>query len=99
MRRTCTRRHLLIGTCGAMAVACAPSSRPAPPVIPPGTMGSIADIEGRVGGRVGVFALDTGSGRMVAHRPDERFAMCSTFKWALAAAVLVRVDRAQLSLS
>ncbi|MDF2695100.1 MAG: Beta-lactamase, partial [Labilithrix sp.] len=33
-----------------------------------------------------------------AYRPDERFAMCSTFKWVLAAAVLGRVDRAQLSL-
>jgi beta-lactamase class A len=62
-------------------------------------MGSIADIEARVRGRVGVFALDTGSGRKVSHRPDERFAMCSTFKWALAAAVLARVDRAELSLS
>jgi beta-lactamase class A len=51
-----------------------------------------------VGGRIGVFALDTGTGRQIAHRPDERFAMCSTFKWALAAAVIARVDRAQLSL-
>jgi beta-lactamase class A len=47
---------------------------------------------------VGVFALDTGTGREIAHRADERFAMCSTFKWVLAAAVLARVDRAQLSL-
>ncbi|WP_211365411.1 serine hydrolase [Polyangium fumosum] len=31
-------------------------------------------------------------------RPDERFAMCSTFKWALAAAVLARVDHRQPSL-
>jgi beta-lactamase class A len=47
---------------------------------------------------VGVFAVDTGTGRQLAHRADERFAMCSTFKWVLAAAILVRVDRAQLSL-
>jgi beta-lactamase class A len=51
-----------------------------------------------VGGRVGVFALDLGTGRQLAHRPDERFAMCSTFKWVLAAAILARVDRAELSL-
>jgi beta-lactamase class A len=51
-----------------------------------------------VGGRVGVFALDTGSRNYLAHREDERFAMCSTFKWALAAAVLARVDRGELSL-
>ncbi|MFZ5786017.1 MAG: class A beta-lactamase [Acidobacteriota bacterium] len=59
---------------------------------------ALAEIEARVGGRVGVLALDTGSGRELAHRPDERFAMCSTFKWALAAAVLARADRGLLSL-
>ena len=59
---------------------------------------SIADIEAKVGGRVGVFAVDTGSGKVVAHRPDERFAMCSTFKWVLAATVLAQVERNMLSL-
>jgi beta-lactamase class A len=47
---------------------------------------------------VGVFALDTGNGRQISHRADERFAMCSTFKWVLAAAILTRVDLGQLSL-
>lgn len=70
----------------------------APTAIPVGASRTLAEIEARVGGRVGVFALDTGSGRQLTHRPDERFAMCSTFKWALAAAVLERVDGAQLSL-
>jgi beta-lactamase class A len=42
--------------------------------------------------------LDTGSGRQLAHRPDERFAMCSTFKWVLAAAILARVEHGQLAL-
>ena len=59
---------------------------------------SIADIEARVGGRVGVFAVDTGSGKVLAHRPDERFAMCSTFKWVLAATVLAQAERNLLSL-
>lgn len=99
-----TRRQLLLGTLGALATACAPSpiSAPAdvPRVRPPsrGELAELAAIEARVGGRVGLFALDTGTGRQLAHRPDERFAMCSTFKWALAAAVLARVDRAELSL-
>lgn len=57
---------------------------------------SIADIENKVGGRVGVMALDTMSGETLEHRADERFAMCSTFKWILAAAVLERVDRGEL---
>ena len=45
----------------------------------------LADIERRNGGRLGVFAIDTGSGRTLAHRADERFLMCSTFKGLLAA--------------
>ncbi|MFM0040850.1 class A beta-lactamase [Paraburkholderia sediminicola] len=52
----------------------------------------LADIERRNGGRLGVFAIDTGSGRTLAHRADERFLMCSTFKGLLAALVLARVD-------
>jgi beta-lactamase class A len=59
---------------------------------------SFADIEASLGGRIGVFALDTQSGAHLAHRADERFAMCSTFKWVLAAAVLARVDRRELLL-
>jgi beta-lactamase class A len=50
-------------------------------------------IEARHGGRLGVAALDTGSGRHLEHRADERFALCSTFKFLAAAAVLERVDR------
>jgi beta-lactamase class A len=52
----------------------------------------IAAIEARVGGRIGVAALDTGSGRRLDYRADERFPMCSTFKFLAAAAVLKRVD-------
>lgn len=53
----------------------------------------LAALERRHGGRLGVAMLDTGSGRRVAHRGDERFLMCSTFKLLLVAAVLARVDR------
>ena len=58
----------------------------------------IADIERRYGGRLGVFAIDTGSGRTLAYRADERFLMCSTFKGLLAAQVLARVDAGKESL-
>jgi beta-lactamase class A len=43
-------------------------------------------------GRLGVSVLDTSSGKTLRHRADERFAMCSTFKFLLAAAVLKRLD-------
>jgi beta-lactamase class A len=58
----------------------------------------LADIERRYGGCLGVFAIDTGSGRTLAYRADERFLMCSTFKGLLAAQVLSRVDEGKESL-
>jgi beta-lactamase class A len=49
-------------------------------------------IEARVGGRLGVAALDVKSGQRLGYRADERFPMCSTFKAMAVAAVLKRVD-------
>lgn len=54
---------------------------------------SLAAIEARHGGSLGVFGLDTSSGARIVRRANERFAMCSTFKVPLVAAVLARVDR------
>lgn len=53
---------------------------------------ALSQLERREGGRLHVFALDTGSGRSLAHRAEDRVLMCSTFKALLAAAVLARVD-------
>lgn len=55
----------------------------------------LAALEARAGGRLGVAALDTGTGRRIAHRGEERFPMCSTFKVLLAGAVLARVEKGQ----
>jgi len=52
-------------------------------------------IESAVGGRLGVAVLDTATGRTVGQRLDERFPMCSTFKWLVASLVLQRVDAGQ----
>ena len=80
---------MLSGAC-ALAVATAQAGR----AVRSDVSLSIADIEARLGGRIGVAALDTGTGARLAHRGGDRFAMCSTFKWMLAAAVLARHDRA-----
>jgi beta-lactamase class A len=48
--------------------------------------------------RLGVAALDTGSGRRLRFDANSRYAMCSTFKLPLAAAVLAGVDRGRFSL-
>ncbi|GAA0198775.1 class A beta-lactamase BlaA [Actinomadura yumaensis] len=51
------------------------------------------DLETRWGGRLGVAALDVGSGVRALWRSQERFPFCSTFKPFLAAAILQRVQR------
>jgi len=55
----------------------------------------ILSIEQRTGARIGVAALDTGSGKRLDYRSEERFPMCSTFKFLAAAAILKRVDDGQ----
>lgn len=50
-------------------------------------------LEKQSGARIGVAALDTGSGKRVLWRAGERFVMCSTFKLSLAAAILAKADR------
>jgi beta-lactamase class A len=57
---------------------------------------ALAGLEARAGGRLGVTLLDTGSGRRWAHRGDERFGLCSTFKLPLAGAVLQAIDQGRL---
>jgi beta-lactamase class A len=60
---------------------------------------AIAALESRNGGRLGVAALDTGTGKRIRHRADERFPMCSTFKTLLAARVLQKVDEGHETLA
>jgi beta-lactamase class A len=52
----------------------------------------IAAIETRLGGRIGVAAVDTSNDKHLDYRAEERFPMCSTFKFLATAAVLKRVD-------
>ena len=59
---------------------------------------ALRKLEARLGGRIGLAALDTASGKTLSWRADERFAMCSSFKWLLAAAILARVDQGKLTL-
>jgi beta-lactamase class A len=56
---------------------------------------ALAELEKKNGGRLGLAALDTGSGSRIAYRGDERFPMASTFKYIAAALVLARADRGE----
>lgn len=94
------RRVFLIGT-AALATACAEApvignggaaKQASPPDFTPVLAGLGA------GARLGVSAIDTGSGRTIAHDANSRFTMCSTFKLPLAAAILAEVEAGRLRL-
>ncbi|MFI1913957.1 class A beta-lactamase [Nocardia sp. NPDC020380] len=53
-------------------------------------------LETQFGAHLGVYALDTGSGRTVEYKADDRIAFCSTFKAVAAAALLKRTTPADL---
>ncbi|HEX2081766.1 MAG TPA: class A beta-lactamase [Longimicrobium sp.] len=59
---------------------------------------AFAAIERQSGGQLGVSAIVVESGRTVAYRDGERFPTASTFKVAVAMAVLARVDSGRISL-
>jgi len=52
-------------------------------------------IEGRVGGTLGLSALDLSTARRITHRAGDYYPMCSTFKLMAVAALLARVDRGE----
>ena len=85
-RRTLLGGSLLIGAAASRRALAAPD---------PGE--ALAELERKHGGRLGVAILD-GAGTPIAHRGDERFALCSTFKVLAAGFVLARVDRGEESL-
>lgn len=69
----------------------AAAASPAPSVAP-----DLARLEAEFDARLGVYAVDTGTGRTVEHRADERFAYASTFKALAAGAVLDATSTAEL---
>lgn len=79
------------GLLGAgLVVGGAALATPAAAAVPPSPAAStaVAELETRFGTRIGLYARNLGSGATVAHRADEREAMCSTFKGLAAGAIL-----------
>ena len=60
--------------------------------------GLIDRLREETGGRIGLAVYDTGTGRRYFDGAEARFAMCSTFKLPLAAAVLEAADRCKVDL-
>jgi beta-lactamase class A len=88
-RRRLLRAGLsLTGAAMAATALSAPAASAAPDPATRAGQAELGDLERRYGARLGVYARNVRTGRTVAHRAGERFAMCSTFKAFAAAAVL-----------
>jgi beta-lactamase class A len=94
-----SRRHVLLGGLTLAAVA-ASSAKPALANPPPAESleQRIAGLEQAHNALVGVFAANLKSGKTAAHRSQDPFAMCSTFKAYAAARVLQMAERRELTL-
>ncbi|MFI0778556.1 class A beta-lactamase [Streptomyces sp. NPDC021212] len=100
--RVTRARRAAVGTLAAFAlvplVACGQGNTAAAAPEPAAAATSIADtkpytgelkaLESKFDARLGLYAIDTGTGREVAYRDGERFGFHSTLKAILAAAVL-----------
>ncbi|WP_280827348.1 class A beta-lactamase [Mycobacterium sp. OTB74] len=84
----------------ALAVASVTALRPGRASADPESslVEQISNLENDNNALIGLVATDLVSGRSVANRADERFAVCSTFKVYAAGRVLQLVDHGQLSL-
>lgn len=78
------------------------TSAPKPPATPALTPAPLRDdtafqsLERQFGARLGVWAVDTGTGDQISYRADERFPFCSTAKTVLAAMILHTRTSAEL---
>jgi hypothetical protein len=92
-----SRRHVLLGGLTLAGVAaCADKPILADPAEPvPPIHERIEALKRRHNAKIGVYAVDLGSGRSIGYFDGEPFAMCSTFKGCAAARVLQMSARHQ----
>lgn len=106
MNNTRTAVAALAAATALAATACAPDQADASSPdaidmstapIPTRVADDLTALEKTYDARLGLFVLDTGTGRSVTWRSDERFAFASTIKAPLSGAVLDRVSQRDLS--
>ncbi|WP_435820220.1 class A beta-lactamase [Micromonospora echinofusca] len=99
--------HRLVSAVAVMSLAaCGPAGAaeqptrdravPAPASSTPDRDHEFRQLEKKFDARLGVYAIDTGTGRTVGYRADDRFAYTSTFKALAAAEVLDETTDAEL---
>jgi beta-lactamase class A len=95
------RRTFLAAGAAALTAGCRPAPKaPAPDEVARKAAAGFEAIRATLGpgGRLGVAAIDTGSGRELRFDAGSRYAMASTFKLPLAGFVLALVDSGEMSL-
>jgi beta-lactamase class A len=94
------RRTFLAAAAASLAAGCTRSAPEGPSAPDPALDARFEAIRATLGpgGRLGVAAIDTGSGRELRFDADSRYAMASTFKLPLAAFVLHLVESGELSI-
>lgn len=100
-RRSVRAAHLALSV--VSLAACSTPAPAQPPAPSPSTATAVAagqadfeQLESTFSARLGLYAVDTATGREVAFRADERFAYASTHKVFSAGAVLQRTPLAEL---
>ena len=94
MRVSLSRRRCLVAAVPVAVLGVGCAAAPAKPT----TTRRFAEIEAVADSRLGLMAIDTGSGRQLEFNAGQRFAMCSTFKLPLAAMVLTQAQSGALRL-
>jgi beta-lactamase class A len=93
-----TRRTLLLASAPLLLLPGAGPAGAQPASAQQAFSDQLTALQARIGGRIGVQALDTQTRRQLAFNADQRFAMCSVFKMLLSSAVLAEADAGRLSL-
>lgn len=91
-----SRRHVLLGSLTLAALAASAPAMAQPPAS--SIEAALQDLEQRHNASIGLFATNLVSDKTVAHRAQEPFAMCSTFKAYASARVLQMAQHGELSI-
>lgn len=82
----------MVVACMLLPISCAslPKNSKQEKILP--VKDALESLESNAGGRLGVYAIDTGSGRDIRYRANERFPMCSTSKIMVVSAMLKKSE-------
>ena len=87
-------RHIVLLVLFCLCLSCSMGMAESPEQ--PAYLHELEDLEQQYQAVVGVYAIDTETGRTIAYHEDKRFSYCSTHKALLAGAILQHFSLADL---